>query len=509
MTQNRARTIGMFMLVVLLLVSTTALAASYGSRMLYSGTFGGDVMELQRRLANLGYSTGQADGVFGARTREALRRFQYDYGLIADGVAGPWTITSVDRAYTWNNGHDYRVAAGDSLWRIASLAGTNVDTILWLNSLQDTMLYPGQMLRLPGPPSRGAVRPTDTTPSPVPSPVTPPSPTPAPNPPAPNPQSLAGGYTLLGYYAEDWAGDPRGLSSLQNSLGQVDLLVNFQLELNALGDLATRDYPELMAEARSRGLKVQGLVHNLHRGVFDSAVAQAVLSDPAIRSRAVANMVRTAKDKGLSGINLDIENIPPALRSSYTALVQELSAKLKAEKLSLTLSIPAKTADDPASPWAGAFDYKALGPLADWVAPMAYDEHLPGYEAGPVASVAWVEQVAAYAAREIGREKVLLGIPAYAYDWRKGTTDGYGLSVPDAMSLAVSAAAQVQWDEAAQVPYFTYLSSGQERVVYFENAHSLAAKLAIVKRYGLGGIAVWRLGLEDPGIWPVIRDGLQ
>jgi len=541
--RNRARSTGLVVLILLLLVSTTVLAAPYGSRMLSSGTFGGDVVELQRRLLSLGYDAGKADGLFGGKTREALRRFQRDHGLISDGVAGRWTITAVDRAYTWQNGYDYKVTAGDSLWTIGGRSSAKLDGILWLNGLTDTMLYPGQILRLPGPAPRVTPQPA---PAPKPAPAATPAPTPAPSetpkpkpspdptpaptqppdatatpkptpdpspvseiPPSPNPPASSAGYTLLGYYAEDWVGDARGLSSLENALGQVDLLVNFQLQLNALGEVTTRDYPELMAQARTRGIKVQGLVHNLSGGIFDASIARAVLSDATVRSLAVANIVKAAKDRGLSGINLDVENVAPQLRTEYTALVRELSAKLRAEELSLTLSIPAKTTDDTTSPWSGAFDYKALGPLADWIVPMAYDEHLPGYSAGPVASATWVEQVTAFAASQVGPEKVLLGIPAYAYDWRKGSTDGYGLSVPEAMNLAVASKAVVQWDEAALVPYFAYIGSGQERVVYFENARSLEAKLAIVKRYGLSGIAIWRMGLEDPGIWSVIKQSLQ
>ncbi|MGY6553431.1 MAG: lytic murein transglycosylase [Wenzhouxiangella sp.] len=44
-----------------------------------------DMAALQRRLAELGYDTGAADGVLGPVTRGALRQFQLDRGLIADG----------------------------------------------------------------------------------------------------------------------------------------------------------------------------------------------------------------------------------------------------------------------------------------------------------------------------------------------------------------------------------------------------------------------------------------
>jgi len=65
----------------------------------------------------------------------------------------------------------------------------------------------------------------------------------------------------------------------------------------------------------------------------------------------------------------------------------------------------------------------------------------------------------------------------------------------------------VLWDDAAQVPYFRYVSGGDEYVVYFENKESAAAKLRIVTKYGLGGIAVWRLGLNEAAIWEPVSTG--
>ncbi|HDZ45478.1 hypothetical protein LCGC14_0194070 [marine sediment metagenome] len=46
-----------------------------------------DVQDLQRRLNQMGYSVGGADGVMGPNTRQGLRNFQRDQGLIPDGFA--------------------------------------------------------------------------------------------------------------------------------------------------------------------------------------------------------------------------------------------------------------------------------------------------------------------------------------------------------------------------------------------------------------------------------------
>ncbi len=56
---------------------------------------GDDVMALQERLIGLGYDSGKPDGLFGEETERALRGFQADYGLIADGSCGPATMRAL------------------------------------------------------------------------------------------------------------------------------------------------------------------------------------------------------------------------------------------------------------------------------------------------------------------------------------------------------------------------------------------------------------------------------
>lgn len=55
------------------------------------GHDGPPVSDLQRRLVRLGNQRLEVDGVFGPHTLEAVRRFQREHGLTADGIVGPET----------------------------------------------------------------------------------------------------------------------------------------------------------------------------------------------------------------------------------------------------------------------------------------------------------------------------------------------------------------------------------------------------------------------------------
>jgi len=58
---------------------------------LREGSEGGDVAQLQRRLAAFGYAVGEAHGIYNSQVRAAVKRFQEFGGLVVDGVAGPAT----------------------------------------------------------------------------------------------------------------------------------------------------------------------------------------------------------------------------------------------------------------------------------------------------------------------------------------------------------------------------------------------------------------------------------
>lgn len=58
---------------------------------------GDDVVALQRRLLGLGFKVGRVDGRFGPDTEQAVREFQRNVGLPADGTCGPATLKALGR----------------------------------------------------------------------------------------------------------------------------------------------------------------------------------------------------------------------------------------------------------------------------------------------------------------------------------------------------------------------------------------------------------------------------
>ena len=127
-----------------------------------------------------------------------------------------------------------------------------------------------------------------------------------------------------------------------------------------------------------------------------------------------------------------------------------------------------------------------------------------------VAPINKVEQVVQYALTEIPSSKLRLGIPNYGYDWPlpfvSNATTANTIGNVEAVHIAITHYARIQYDETAKSPYFSYWQDDVEHEVWFEDVRSLEAKFRLVEDYGLQGMGYlqimrwWRanwLALED------------
>ena len=65
---------------------------------------------------------------------------------------------------------------------------------------------------------------------------------------------------------------------------------------------------------------------------------------------------------------------------------------------------------------------------------------------------------------------------------------------------------QAAWDETTCQDYAQLQEGDSFYQVWLENARSLEAKMNIMRKYEIGGVAAWKLGYEKdhPEIWGVL-----
>lgn len=319
------------------------------------------------------------------------------------------------------------------------------------------------------------------------------------------------------------------------------------LSLDAEAALHVTSGPEadrVMVVAREHGVAVVPLVVNER---FRPEVAGAILEDPARRRRAVDALASFAERPGIAGINLDLEGPFGRWRSHYSEFVQLLAERLHGAGKTVSVDVVCQTqpphdwqeVSQPSAQqtaawvasWAEPYDYPALGAAVDQFILMGYDFHSRLSEPGPVGPIWWLREVLAYTLQVVPREKVLLGLPFYGRRWdsvepmdaaawrprepatyarpRAASEAGFepaiGLSWEGAVREKAEAVRTGLFPEEGSPWAVVPREGGRISVVHYDDAASLAGKLQLVREYALGGCAFWRLGQEDPQVWPHVR----
>ncbi|HBG43116.1 MAG TPA: glycoside hydrolase family 18 [Firmicutes bacterium] len=322
------------------------------------------------------------------------------------------------------------------------------------------------------------------------------------------PTNVKSGKTeVIGYYVEGYAGDRLSMNSLTAHSNTLTTVMPFFYAVDAKGNISGRHNNEPLEYARSKGLKVIASVHNISNSNFSGSVTHTLLSSGTNRRNAITNIEKLLKKHGYQGINIDFESVWPSDRPYLTQFFRELAWALRPKGYLVTAAFPAKTADSRTDKWSGAYDYAAITPYLDYVILMTYDEHYKSGPAGPVASQGWVRKVLQYATGVMPKNKIVMGLAGYGYEWSGKT--GRALTFAQVESRVKNYGVTPRWSDSYQVPYFSYKKKGVPYTVWYENSHSVAAKMRLTQEFDLRGVALWRLGLEDPLVWPKIQTGLK
>ncbi len=277
------------------------------------------------------------------------------------------------------------------------------------------------------------------------------------------------------------------------------------------GNISNKATKPFVTWAHSKGYQVWALFSN----DFDPDRTSKVLANYEIRLHMIRQLLSYAELYNLQGINIDFENVYLKDKSKLTQFVRELTPYLHEQNLVVSIDVTIRGGSEM---WSLFADREELGKTVDYMMVMTYDEHWAASPvAGSVASLPWTEAGIVDIMREdkVPASKLLLGVPYYTRIWSEQFIDNKKKTTSKAVSMeAVDKIIKEKnltpvFDEATGQDYVEYTENEVINKIWIENEKSMRARIDIVKKYDLAGVASWARVFGKAETWTAIKEALE
>ena len=292
--------------------------------------------------------------------------------------------------------------------------------------------------------------------------------------------------------------DDASRSSLRQHIGQIDWVAPALLSVTGpRHDLRVTNDPVLASLIRTSAHRphIMPVVQNAADGDWDGAGTSALLHDRAARTALLLRIVQSLKALKASGVIFDLEALPPSAHADYLSFLKEAGHLLHDQHQQVMLTVPVDDA---------RWDLRAYARIADRLFLMDYDQHFIGDQPGPIAAQPWFVARLRAALHTVPASKAIVAIGNYAYDWKQDGGPASILSIEDAWLTAHDSGAPIRFDGRSGNATFDYAEDGAVHHVWMLDAASAWNQVRAARIAGAGGIALWRLGSEDPGFWSAL-----
>lgn len=345
-------------------------------------------------------------------------------------------------------------------------------------------------------------------------------------------------------------------------LSKLTSIMPFGFHMSADGHISDADsfdgepWASLIASAKAKRVKV---VPSLEWG--SGSTIQAILSNTTSRIALEDEIANLVKSKGYDGIDIDFEAKQSATINYFSTFLKGLYARMGSKWVYCTVEarmpledryLPGQTIPPDATEYAN--DYVQINKYCDRVEVMAYDQGTVDKRLNiarsapyaPVADPGWVEDIVRLAAQTISRNKLIVGIPSYGYEYQVTPVNGafqykvlwafnpgYGTQIASQLGItptrtsaneigfvynpqALSTMAP-QGNDTTQTQQNAPANSTEQNLgsqvnttqpfnyVTWSDAQAIKDKVDLAKRLGVRGVAVFSLsGGQDPGMWNVL-----
>lgn len=281
--------------------------------------------------------------------------------------------------------------------------------------------------------------------------------------------------------------------------------------LDGEGNLKNLAEASYVKWAHSRNYQVWALFSNN----FDPNITTEALATYDKRMKMIKQLLAFAQMYNLQGINIDFENVYLKDKANLTQFVREMTPLLHEQGLVVSIDVTTKSTSEN---WSMFYDRPALSQTVDYMMVMTYDEHWAASPiAGSVASLPWVEKsiVQLLTEEKVPASKLVLGVPYYTRIWTEQTKNGKkevssrAVFMDTINRLMRERGLKASFSQETGQNYVEYSEDGKLNKVWIEDESSMKARIELVKKYDLAGVASWRRGYETPNIWDVIQQTLE
>ena len=307
------------------------------------------------------------------------------------------------------------------------------------------------------------------------------------------------GHPLAIGFFVNW--DDASMSSLKENLGSLDTVIAEWLHLSAEDGTIREDDPVRTAYVtkyirdRRPDIALVPLINNWNGKTWEGAKLTRMLGNPVARKHTINQLLAFVEGHHYAGISIDFENVEPKAQRDYQRFIAELYAVMHPKNLTVSVNVPASDA---------SFGYRQLVKNADYLILMAYDEHWADGKPGPIASLPWFAKVLRERQLDIPANKMVVAIGNYAYDWGPPGQSAEERTFEEAMLTAKESGSKLALDPNSLNPTFNYVDDDKRiHHVWLLDAVTAFNQLVAIRSVQPLGVALWRLGGEDPAIWKI------
>jgi cellulose synthase/poly-beta-1,6-N-acetylglucosamine synthase-like glycosyltransferase/peptidoglycan/xylan/chitin deacetylase (PgdA/CDA1 family)/spore germination protein YaaH len=250
-----------------------------------------------------------------------------------------------------------------------------------------------------------------------------------------------------------------------------------------------------LARNRKPAATIIPMIQNIQKGNWNGDDLARVLADSKRRTALLDQIVKFLSARHFPGLAVDFENVPKTAHKNLETFLADMSAAFAPHGWIIIQTVPFDDENWPYETYANIVDYTLL---------MAYDEHDDSDEAGSIAGQGWFEKTLAQRMRVLDPQSTIIGIGNYGYDWH-GNQYADSLNFQDAVLAARDSDADIDFDDATGNAHFSYIENDRSKHdVWFLDAVTAFNQIHAADMYRPAGYALWKIGSEDPSVWPVM-----